>query len=521
MVKKLKKKSSHLTGLFILPNGQDAFGSLQFAGRDTSLHLHHAESLTGLRDVRVIHGELHGHGKVTCLNCVVSSTQRGLGADGRQHHSADVHVDFVATGAYHLAEGESSIRAIQFTTQDIASVFYDFDAFGYVANAGSVIDAVIDAATPNREISVGESPEILYFSGKTEIVSVETVLGIFRVFHRPTMSIGGPEDTSLKNRILVRLEFPNPVTFNGCIERLMSFHRLLSLLAGRRQTLKAIFLELAEDCPQRPLLQLRWSFFPKGAKRGDNRSNDAPHPGDMPLDAIRRPEEFKRVVSEWVSRESGWRTARIRYEGCARKGNSYDVDRLVAAANLFDILPDDAIPPTPELTSGQVRAQTECRAIFRRLPDSPERSSVLGALGRMDKPSLTKKVLYRVEIVNSRLGTWFPDLALAARTAVKIRNYFVHGSLDGLDYRRLEPLMPFLTDSLEFIFAASDLISAGWDAGAWGSRHYSSGHSLTKFRLGYSQHIAALKVATSRANREMLGAGTDPAAITSRAPDAG
>jgi hypothetical protein len=58
--------------------------------------------------------------------------------------------------------------------------------------------------------------------------------------------------------------------------------------------------------------------------------------------------------------------------------------------------------------------------------------------------------------------------------------------------------MPFLTDSLAFIFAASDLISAGWgDAGAWGGRHYSSGHSLARFRWRYSQHIATLKAATS------------------------
>lgn len=34
----------------------------------------------------------------------------------------------------------------------------------------------------------------------------------------------------------------------------------------------------------------------------------------------------------------------IAYLGCMRKANKYGSERLVAAANMFDILPADAVP---------------------------------------------------------------------------------------------------------------------------------------------------------------------------------
>ena len=115
----------------------------------------------------------------------------------------------------------------------------------------------------------------------------------------------------------------------------------------------------------------------------------------------------------------------------------------------------------------------------------------------MQVPFLRKKVLHRVDLVNSKLAKWFPNLSLAATTAVKCRNYFVHGGSNGFDFPKLEPLVPFFTDALEFVFATSDLISAEWDADAWGNRHYSAGHSFTRFRWGYQEQIARLEQALS------------------------
>lgn len=144
-----------------------------------------------------------------------------------------------------------------------------------------------------------------------------------------------------------------------------------------------------------------------------------------------------------------------------------------------------------------VEAQTQCRAIFQNLCGI-ERDSVMMALGRMGEPSLPKKVLHRVNIVVRHLGHKFPELALVAKTAVKCRNYFVHGGSGDFNYVAIEPLMSFLTDALEFIFAASDLIEAGWDANSWSSKLQGGGHNFTRFRMGYNKNLAELKAALGK-----------------------
>lgn len=84
-----------------------------------------------------------------------------------------------------------------------------------------------------------------------------------------------------------------------------------------------------------------------------------------------------------------------------------------------------------------------------------------------------------------------------AGVAVKYRNFFVHGSSGGLDCTKLEPLLPFLTDALEFIFAASDFIDAGWDAKRWNSDVSGFGHSFARFKHNYRHSLAELKSAIS------------------------
>lgn len=51
--------------------------------------------------------------------------------------------------------------------------------------------------------------------------------------------------------------------------------------------------------------------------------------------------------------------------------------------------------------------------------------------------------------------------------AVNLRNRYVHGSTTRHDYSKDPDLEIFLTDTLEFVFAASDLVDAGWNICDW------------------------------------------------------
>jgi len=85
----------------------------------------------------------------------------------------------------------------------------------------------------------------------------------------------------------------------------------------------------------------------------------------------------------------------------------------------------------------------------------------LGALGRAAKSNLKNKIRYRASC-NLSAGARFDELTLVTDEAVNCRNHYIHGSELSFDYERNFNTVAFFMATLEFVFAASDLIEAGW-----------------------------------------------------------
>lgn len=393
-MKKTASRKSRIFGKFSLSNGSQVFGELRLKGHNTLLQLRHEGVDHPSKVQPVVHGQLHDLSKVSCLKCVCSGWGHSWRKDEGAYHHAEVFPHFVTVGSQHLQPEQPSIKAVHFTVSDLSSIFYDFDAFGHVIDSKQLIETIVKSNNVDRTIPVGDIPQIAYFTGKCEIIAVDTVIGRISVNHCPSFSMGGPNGVFIKNRMMVTVTPVMPVAFDDCIERTMAVIRFLTLLAGRKQGIKSVYLDIADESDQlRAPLHLSWSFAPQGYKKKD-KTVEAPHPNDIPLDAVSRPDEFTTVLKDWVVRDSTWRVARTRYNECLRKGNSYDTNRLIAAANMFDLLPKEAVPIAPEMPAELVEAQTQCSTIFKKLRGI-ERDSVMIALGRMGKPSLTKKVLHR------------------------------------------------------------------------------------------------------------------------------
>lgn len=490
-MKKIPAKKSRLLGRFTLPNDIQVFGELRLKGSDTVLRLRHEGSAYPPETKENIYGELHDLSKVSCIQCVGSDWGLTWRKDVGSYHKAEVFPHFVTVGNTHLQPDQQTIKAIHFTVNDLSSIFNDIDAFGHVIDSKPHIETITKANNLGREIPIGDLPTIAYFTGKCEIISVDTEIGRLSVNHCPSYNSGGPNGIFIKNRMTITVTPTSPVTLDETVDRIMALTRFLSVIAGRKQGIKSIYLEIATNTDQPPtFLDLYWGYAPKGYKKNDS-VIERPSPPDIPLDAIRRPEEFSAVLKDWIDRDSTWRIPRVRYTECLRKGNSYDPDRMIAAANMFDLLPKESISVPSGMSPELIEAQAQCRAIFKKLRGT-ERDSVMVALSKMGEPSLPKKVLHRVKIVEPALGHVFPKLDLVAKTAVMCRNYFVHGGTSDFNYSSIEPLMIFLTDTLEFVFAASDLIEAGWDASAWGQKRKGMGHSFARYRLNYDENLTRL-----------------------------
>jgi len=152
---------------------------------------------------------------------------------------------------------------------------------------------------------------------------------------------------------------------------------------------------------------------------------------------------------------------------------------------MFDILPDSAVPKDIPLSDDQKKAKKESRELFRALPESIERDSVLGALGRFGKASLKHKVHHRARFILDVAEERFPNLLDVLSEAVNCRNYYVHGSPSKIDYGADSDFLPFFVNSLEFVFASSELIECGWDLPRFLATGTTGSHPLGSYRIGY------------------------------------
>jgi hypothetical protein len=130
---------------------------------------------------------------------------------------------------------------------------------------------------------------------------------------------------------------------------------------------------------------------------------------------------------------------------------------------------------------------------FFLCPRSPERDSVLGALGRVGKANLKHKVRHRADKILKEAAHRFPELITVTDEAVNCRNFYVHGSAASFDYDAHFDAATFFTDTLEFVFATSDLLESGWDIKAWSNSGTTMSHPFGRYRINYAPQLQALK----------------------------
>ena len=429
-----------------------------------------------------------GH-QITCIDCIHSG--EGSSSQGNAYyHYTELFPHFVVVGAEHLDPDASTVEELSFSLSDLNELFYDPDAFGLIGNASPIMDAVLEEKRKRRPIDVGDCPEVHYYTGKSTALDVDTAIGNLIVRYERSTRFGGTDGIQIKNNRRIWIKPHQPASFFDAIDRIVVLRRFFSMAAGRPQKIRSIRITTISDRTKLKPLRVNWSFAPKGP-RGDHHKPDRIN---RPFDPIGQPDEFTTSLKNWIDRDGKMKHARVRHLSCMERRDGYGVDRLVAAANLFDLLPTDAWPPFTVLPDGLSEFQASAEKALGTIEPSQDRDSVLAAVKRMGKPSLPKKVLHRWATASKDIPDVFPELEYVLKQAVRCRNYFVHGpSSDSFKFERAEPFVFFLTDALEFVFCFSDLVEAGWDAKGWAKRPYSYGHTFSRFRWGYDQTLAAFK----------------------------
>ncbi|HEV2500131.1 MAG TPA: HEPN domain-containing protein [Terriglobia bacterium] len=493
-----RPKRARQAGTFSISPDRTVYGELTYAGPSTSLVLRDGDYFdTYPIGGGCLRGTLHDLTKVALLHCVTSRVPASATKGTEQYYLAEVFPHFIVHGEHQITNEEKEITDVQFLVDDATRIFWDCNAFGTLIDARPLIKDVVSAKRreldkwpgPTREIQIGPEPAILYFSGKHEILSSDTVLGRVRASHHTSHRLGSPRGVCIKSRIFTGITFADPCSFDDVINRTLTLLRFLELVAGRPQNLLSLQILVKSEDETPCILDVYWSRPPKRKVGYSLR----PDPIDVLINGGMQPGEFARVLSNWLSRDQTWRDARVRFSNCFAEQGYYTTDRLIGSANMFDILPASAVPPDVILSEELKSAKERCATIWRELPQSPERASVLNALGRVGKSMLKHKIRHRGKLLNDAAGNQFPDIDTVTDEAVNCRNYYVHGGESRFDYENHPELRSFFTDTLEFVFAASDLVEAGWDMKAWCATPTVMSHPFNRYRIGYKENLCKLR----------------------------
>lgn len=502
MALKIEDGAKH-SGKFVI-DGKALDGELTFAGNETKLYVHNADFFRpdAIAD-RCVQGKLHDLTNVSLMACLAGSVPGSTWSTEGKFHFADVQPHYVLHGRRHLGTNDKLVQEISFTLGDATAIFQDYDAF---ATAISPTQAQIRSLTKDmakvakRKIPVGPRPQIAYFTGKTRIFRVKTVYGTVFTSHSPSFNMGGPKGVHIDNHIWTGIRFEKPVVFQTAIESLFPLLKFMQIIAGRQQEISHVSLLLNEKDPVKKRLNVYWCMPPK--RPAQARRSHTLHVVDLPIDAIRESKLFERVLKDYLARHDDWRAARWRFSDGFAKEQWFDIDRLVGGANMFDLLPSTAVPKSVTLTPELQSARKNSETLFKALAESPERDSVLGALGRLRKPNLKRKIRHRAVPVVAALGSRLPHLLDVLDLAVDARNYFVHGGATKLDFAgALQPSLHFLTEALEFTFALSDLHEAGWPVGNIIRNGTVQSHPFGMFLAAYAGELDLLKTALPSSHR--------------------
>ena len=385
-----------------------------------------------------ITGELSDGTKVSMFDCSMLGFEQPIAPN------------FVIGGAHHLQSDDNSIVAITFAVNDTP-----FLQWGDIFKVPS-----LERQDENSSLNNGDSIVALF--------EIPTALGHVSIqYHRKASSLpldlsDRPESDSL-GHVVVLLTFPVSNSLDSAWESARKILYFLGVISGGpvEMAQAAIFAEVAPSSPLE-ILPLHYYLRFYGALS----SNIELGP------IVKDRNSIENLFEKWISLGEGseepgklWEARRRYCTSCLTKVQFTDPDRLISAANLFDLLPDFKTYTEVQLQPEFRDAVETTRCIFRKLPKADDcyltRQRGLDALANLKRPTLKTKVRTRAQIVIEHFAPNFDRIVEITNRAVDLRNRYVHGNND-----RKEPSLCELVlcaKTLEFIFVVADLLESGWD----------------------------------------------------------
>ena len=462
-------KDIRILGVFSL-NGCEIPGELRLSDDTIRVYLWSTSFINSNSASSIISGVLSDNRHVTLIECSFSPVPSVRSSRRMTTFSVDIIARFVLFAQRHVND-DVTFDSIKFTTNDSNDLFSDRNDITY-SHDGDESEQTVSARIHTRRT---------VFCTKTLVGEVSAVRDLMHGLRRSS------EGISIEAKTSIEIGFCSPHKLVEAVSVMVTFIVFCEELAGRPQNVMEVTLSAGGD-------RFEMYYIAPKYKHPIESSDWAAR---YFLSFTHDPGEFVSILSKWMDRsDDGWSDARRRFSSSFAKQMSYDADRVVSAANVFDLLPSESVGG-PSVISDSVRdAIRRCKEILKSNRVDQDDSldpcnRALDALSWSTRGSLKQKILHRSSLILGELDTRLPDLNRVIGEAVKCRNHYVHGSNSKVDLERHPAVAIFLVDTLEFIFVFSDLIEAGWKARDWDSARSGFLHRFGLYLNRYKRNLHA------------------------------
>ena len=476
-------------GTFSVPPDQQVSGSLTLAGRESHLQLWSDSPLDISTNVTII-GVLDNLTKISLIGCNVRS-EGHVGKGAQIRHNYLVSPQCILIGSRHISQNERIVREISFVLEHAAALFHDSGAYGTVFNNSAATAMVANIDNPESPTEVEDCNWISYYTGKTSVFTTDTVIGRVSANHTPVFTLGNDHDHGLEKVTELSIKFDDPLPVKESLHRMGRVLQFFDLVVGYTQNVSSISVHTGLDDPSHSFELYTMGYAGRHSRREESQSGSILRTTVL-IHPVYDSTEFADVLSAWLNRDVEWSTARTRLAQDWGK-RFYRYDRIIAAANVFDLLPISVYGNKPTLASELSAAVNASREIFHNLPPSEERDDILRYLGGVRGWRLKRKIASRAKLICDSIGQLLPEFETVIYEAVNLRNHYVHGTRSRIRSDQKLQLLSFLTNSLEFTFFASDFIDAGWNIAAWCGKGRPISHPFHNFLVHYNEDLKILK----------------------------
>lgn len=483
-----------MSGTFTI-GGEHIQGELILDGEDTKLNLISRNKIPYNLEPHSIFGETLDHKKISLYECVGYATW-AEGTYPNPVYRREVFPHYTAIGSQHIDWNEETFRSISFKTTDLGLIFSERGTFGSTWIEPKKLRELLDEKNDTDHKDVGDTPLIFYYSGSRSLKPTSLNMGDLSttlVFNANTDDATGIRCDADR---VATLTCNKPKSIDQLLTDADSILDFLAVIAGRPQVITDIIVSAAVDntlTTQTDKVYVYWHLAP--AKT----SATKPNRRYVPLTPDMDEDEFHRVFVNWTNKHHEWSVARKRILRWQASCHHYDENRLIAAVNAFDILPDKIYPKVGTLSKEAEAKKADCKEIIKKLPHGNERSQILNTL-KFWGSQLRDKILERSNIIKIQLNAHLPQLDELLIIGLKARNFYVHGTDYG--HQHYEDLTIFLTNTMEFVFLASDLVECGWNLAKWADGEPSSGHPMASYLYSYKSDIIKFNSAKARASEK-------------------